>query len=481
MQIVQQLAGYSLGRADLVRRAMGKKKADIMAQEKEYFINGKLNDDGTIDVPGCVRNGISKEIAEEIWEQMADFSKYAFNKSHAAVYALLGAITAWLKYYYPVDFMAETMNVFVDNSEKLNLYLSVTRDMGMEILPPDVNKSQELFARDGEGIRFGLRGIRNLGKTAKLIIEERETRGEFQSYQDFVVRMGKYQSIDKKVLEGLIYSGALDSFEGSRKAKLEVLPQMLDEAKKQRNEYNSGQVTFFDIMPEFDKAREVTIPNLEEFEKRYKLEKEREYAGFYVTEHPLDEYIPYFKHEDVTEIGDLTANMEEDEGLKREIQNDFDGKRVKIAGIINDRKTYFTKKDAKPLYSFQVEGKTGTIKAVMFHNKIEAIGEIVEEGNIVIVDGTLKVDDFGLQIIVNDIVDISTLKNKKKPKALIVKAINKKQLVKLNEIINKNKDGNIPVYVIIKGQRLKADKMLSYNDATSKLIRNTFEFFKFVY
>lgn len=483
MQIVQKLAGYSLGRADLVRRAMGKKKADIMEKEKEYFINGKLNDDGTIDVPGCVRNGISKEIAEEIWEQMADFCKYAFNKSHAAVYALLGAITAWLKYYYPVDFMAETMNAFVDNSEKLNLYLSVTRDMGIEILPPDVNNSRELFARDGEGIRFGLRGIRNLGKTAKLIIEERETRGEFQSYQDFVVRMVKYQSIDKKVLEGLIYSGALDSFEGSRKAKLEVLPQMLDEAKKQRNEYNSGQVTFFDIMPEFDKARKVTIPNLEEFEKRYKLEKEREYAGFYVTEHPLDEYIPYFKHEDVTEIGDLTADMEEDEELNREIRRDLDGKRVQVAGIISEKKTFITKKEAKPLYTFQLQGKTGHIKAVMYADKIETMGEMIEEGNIVIIDGVLKVDDFGLQIVVKDVRDISSLKNKPIPKAIIIKIRNEQQLNKLKEILNKEGNGkSLPVYTIINERKYKSNKMLKYNYAINDVLQNTFaENYRLVY
>ena len=198
MQIVQSLAGYSLGRADLVRRAMGKKKNEIMREEKDYFINGKLNEDGSIDVPGCVRNGISKKIAEEIWEQMADFSKYAFNKSHAAVYALLGAITGWLKYYYPIDFMAETMNVFIDNSDKLNMYLAVVEDMDIDILPPDVNESGERFARDKKDIRFGLRGIKNLGKTAELIIEERKERGKFKDYQEFAVRMAKHQNIDKK-------------------------------------------------------------------------------------------------------------------------------------------------------------------------------------------------------------------------------------------------------------------------------------------
>lgn len=486
MQIVQSLAGYSLGRADLVRRAMGKKKDEIMKEEKDYFINGKLNEDGTIDVPGCVRNGISKEIAEEIWEQMADFSKYAFNKSHAAVYALLGAITAWLKYYYPIDFMAETMNVFINDSGKLKLYLSVTNDMGIKILPPNVNSSEELFARDGNDIRFGLRGIRNMGKTSKLIIEERNKRGKFKGYQDFAVRMAKYQRIDKRVLDGAIYSGALDEFEGTRKGKLEVLSLILSEASEEKRAHETGQIAIFDIMPEASHLKEVSIPNIEEFDKRYKLEKEKEFAGFYVTEHPLDDYIPYFKHEDITEIGYLTIDTrddaEEDIELNKEMKDDLDGKRIKVAGIINDRKTFFTKKDAKPLYVFQVEGKTGEIKAVMFSDKIEKIGERVQEGNVVIVDGVLKNNDFGLQLIVNDITDISTLKNKKSPKALAIKAIDKKQLVKLNEILNRDKDGYIPVYVTIEGKKLKAEKMLNYNDATSRLLENTFgENYRFVY
>jgi len=198
MQVVQKLGGYSLGRADLVRRAMGKKKADIMAQEKEIFINGKIKDDGTIEVPGCIRNGISKEIAEKVWHKMEDFCKYAFNKSHSAGYAVISIITAWLKYYYPIDFMASTINSFIDKSDKLKSYLSVCKDMGIKILPPHVNNSLELFSRSCNDIIFGLKGIKNMGKTTNLIMQEVTERGKFLNYQDFAVRMAKYQKINKK-------------------------------------------------------------------------------------------------------------------------------------------------------------------------------------------------------------------------------------------------------------------------------------------
>lgn len=490
MQIVQSLAGYSLGRADLVRRAMGKKKIKVMEQEKEYFIYGKLNEDGSVDVPGCVRNDIPKAVAEEIWEQMADFCKYAFNKSHAAVYAYLSAITGWLKYYYPIDFMAETMNVFISISNKLTMYLSVVNDMNIEILPPDVNKSGELFMSDGKNIRFGLRGIRNLGKTAELIINEREARGIFKDYQEFVVRMATHQNIDKKVLDGLIYSGALDSFEGSRKAKLQVLELILEEAKIEKVEHEAGQVTFFDIDPSFNHARKIQTPDVKEFEKRYKLEKEKEYAGFYVTEHPLDDYVKYFKDENITEIGYLLAETEDDEDIDIDIDNgiareNLDGMKVKIAGIIKDKKIFFTKKDFKPIYSFKIEGKTGEIKAVMFSNKIEMMGEKVEEGNIIIAEGTLKEDNFGLQLIVNDVVDITKLKeNENKQKILAINVIDEKQLEKLNnEILNtKAFNGNIPVYINLKGKKLKADKKINLDLATISKLDNIFaDNYKIVY
>ena len=476
MQIVQSLAGYSLGRADLIRRAMGKKKIKVMEQEKEYFINGKLNEDGTVDVPGCIRNGIPKAVAEEIWEQMADFCKYAFNKSHSAVYALLGAITGWLKYYYPIDFMAETMNAFINITNKLNMYLSVINDMKIEILPPDVNKSSELFISDGKNIGFGLRGIRNMGKTSKLVIKEREERGIFKDYQDFAVRMAKHQRIDKGVLDGAIYSSALDNFEGTRKAKLEILDLILQEAKIEKDEYEKGQVTIFDIDPTFKYAKRIETPDIEEFDKKYKLEKEKEYAGFYVTEHPLDDYVQYFKHENIIEIGYLLAETEDDGENNEIIKENLDGMKVKVAGIVNNKKIFFTKKDYKPLYTFQIEGRTGELKAVMFSNKIEIMGEKVEEGNVIIAEGTLKEDDFGLQLIVNNIVDITMLDKNKDSKILAINVLNQEQLDELNnEILNVDTfEGNTPVYINLKGQNLKANNKINLDLAVISKLDNIF-------
>ena len=394
---------------------------------------------------------------------------------------MLGAITGWLKYYYPIDFMAETMNVFIDNSDKLNMYLAVVEDMDIDILPPDVNESGERFARDEKDIRFGLRGIKNLGKTAELIIEERKERGKFKDYQEFAVRMAKHQNIDKKVLDGLIYSGALDSFEGSRSAKLEVLSLILDEAKKQRDEYNSGQVTFFDTNPEFNDARKIVVPNTEEFEKRYKLEKEKEYAGFYISEHPLDDYAKYFKHENIIEIGDLLPDTseedEESEEIAEIVAESYDNKRVKVAGIVRDKKVFYTKKDNKPLYSFQVEGRSGTIKSVMFADKIELIGEKIEDGNIIILEGIVKNNDFGLQIIADEVIDIEQLKiNDNKKQILAINLTNEAQLNKLNnEILNTNAyQGDIPVYVNLNGRALKSNKGVNLNIAVISKLDNMF-------
>lgn len=478
MTIVQNLAGYSLGRADLVRRAMGKKELDVMRKEKEYFIDGKLNDDGSIDVPGCVRNGIPRQVAAEIWEQMSDFSKYAFNKSHAAVYALLGAVTGWLKYYHPVDFMAETMNIFVSISVKLNTYLGVANDMGIKILPPDVNSSSERFARDGDNIRFGLRGIRNMGKTSELIIEERNERGTFVDYQEFAVRMAKFQKLNKRVLDGAVYAGALDGFYGTRRAKLEVLDLILKEASTEKAAHDKGQVSIFDIMPEEAHLKAVITPDTEEFEKRYKLEKEKEFAGFYVTEHPLDDYTKYFRDEDITEIGYLMDDeSEEDLDDEYAIKESYDGMKVKIAGIINDKKVFYTKKDNKPLYVFQIEGKTGAIKAVMFADNIERIGEKVEDGNVVIIDGVLKEDDFGLQIIANNIVDINDLKKKeKKVKALTVYVRNREQLNEFDrEVLSvKSFAGDVPVFIKTNAATTRIKNNLNLDIALISKLDNMF-------
>lgn len=457
MQIVQKLAGYTLGRADLVRRAMGKKKIEVMNEEKEYFINGKLDKDGNIEVPGCIRNGISKEAAEIIWHKMEDFSKYAFNKSHSAGYAMIAAVTAWLKYYYPVDFMAATMNSFIDKQDKLKVYLSVAKSMGIDILPPDYNKSLMLFSREGDHIIFGLKAIRNMGATAEKIIEERNARGLFKDFQDFTERMMVHQTIGKKVLEGMIYSGAVDSTEGTRRAKLAALEMYIKAAKKKKHEKETNQVTIFDM---FAKARDlvtIEVPDLDEFEKRFKLEQENHYAGFYVTEHPLDDYHVYFKDQDIREIADFISDEED------EIKESYDGHRVKIAGIVRDFNIYYTKKDGKPLYVFKIEDRTGSMDAIMFSRQIENSTGI-KEGAIAIFDGDLKDDDRGLQLVINSSYEIESLLQKENIKEVRIR-LGEDDLDEFKEIFSQFAPGENELYVYVGKKRYKYPQKIDIRES----------------
>lgn len=487
IMIVQELAGYSLGRADIVRRAMGKKEIDVMEKEKEYFIDGKLDENGNIEVPGCVRKGIEREVAEKIWAKMEDFCRYAFNKSHAAAYALLAIITAWLKHYYPTDFMSETLNSFMDKSDKIEIYLSVCKDMGIEILPPDINVSSERFARNASdsNIVFGLKGIRNLGKVSALLIKERETRGQFKDYQDTVVRMMKHQDINKKVLEGLIYSGSLDRFEGTRRAKIEHLPALLKHSKIESKSFHAGQINLLDICDELSHLREIKTPTFEEFHKRYMLDKEKEYAGFYVTEHPLDEYVDYFKGENISEIGFLKPELDENEEGVSTQAHSIDGTRVKIAGIVKNVKTFYAKKSNNPLKVFQIEGKTGTIDAIMFYKQIQMFGNSLNEGEIIIADGVMSDDDRGLQLIVNEIVDIDALKRSKQHiKALAINIRNNADMDKLKATIlnNANYEGSVPLIIVKDKQKLRYNKGVNVDLKLISVLDNSFgENYRLIY
>lgn len=478
--IVRKLAGYSLGRGDLIRRAMGKKKSDVMEQEKEYFINGKLDEEGNIEVMGCRRNGISEEVAIIIWDKMADFAKYAFNKSHAAAYAMIAYITAWIKHYYPIEFMTAMLNSFITTSKKLKLYIRVCLNMGIQLLPPDVNNSQQYFSIEGENsIRFGLMGLKNMGKTSMQILEEREDRGIFNNYQDLAERMAKHQKIGRKELQAIIYSSAGDCFEGTRNAKLSILEKILKSASVEKNNFQSGQLDIFGLKPEFAVFKAIQTPEMEEFDKKFKLEKEKEYAGFYVTEHPLDDYEKYFIEEKVTEIGIFDQEeVDEDEDMDDEeiasfINYEFDGQRVKVAGIVKDLKIYYTKKDQKPLYVFKIEDRTGELDAVIFSDRIELNHDKLIEDKIVIVEGTMKHDDRGLQLIVKNMFDIEAIAKSETPKCIWVKAIEKTQFSKLNEIVSNNK-GQTPVYLRYQNQSYKASDEIALNFSTFSKIQEIF-------
>ena len=287
MQVVRSLGGYTLGRSDLVRRAMSKKKAAVMEKERQNFVYGNEEE----GVPGCVNRGISEEIANKIYEQMMDFAKYAFNKSHAAAYAVVAYQTAYLKCHFPVEFMAALMTSVIDNPPKVAGYILSSRRMGIAILPPDINKGDSTFSVDGGGIRYGLSAIKSIGKPViEAIVAERNQRGDFTSLRDFIERMtGK--DVNKKAIENFIKAGAFDELPGNRRQKMMVYAQILDAIVQEKKNMMAGQMSLFDFVSEEEKtAYEIHMPDVEEYPKEAKLAFEKEVLGIYISGHPLEEY-----------------------------------------------------------------------------------------------------------------------------------------------------------------------------------------------
>lgn len=409
MFIVRELAGFSKGQSDTIRKAMGKKKKEIIDEYEEYFIYGSAKHDEknpskSLNIPGCINCGIPEDVARTIWGKMKKFAEYAFNKSHATAYADIGVRTAWLAFYYPVEYMCATLNSFITKAEKIRLYMAICKKKGIKILPPDVNKSEEKFTVEGDSIRFGLMGIKNMGKAAKDIVYERKKNGPFADMQDFAERMALYSRIDKKMLEALIYASALDEFEGTRKAKLAALPNILSAAASNKKQVEFGQLSLFDS-PEMAVYKKVPIPEMEEFEKRYKLEKEKEYSGFYVTEHPLDEYAKITSREDVVEINDVLSDDSSetsDEDILNIRGSLYENQNVKLCGIMRDVVQRYTRSGNR-LITFILEDKSGEIKCTAFNSCIEENEGKFTEGNICYVLIKVKTDDFGTQGILQKI------------------------------------------------------------------------------
>ena len=280
MQIVRSLAGYTLGRSDLVRRAMSKKKASVMEKERQNFVYGNEAE----GVPGCIANGIPEKVANKIYDDMIDFAKYAFNKSHAAAYAVVSYQTAYLKYYYPVEFMAALMTSVIDNPSKVSEYILSCRKMGIQILPPDINCGESAFSVDGKSIRYGLSAIKSVGKPViHAIVEERREHGLFKNMKDFVTRMAG-REVNKRAIENFIKSGAFDCLEGNRHQKIMVYPRIMDSVMQEKKNAMAGQMTLFDIVGEEDKkAFEISLPDVPEYEKEVLLGFEKEVLGVYIS------------------------------------------------------------------------------------------------------------------------------------------------------------------------------------------------------
>ena len=400
MQIVRELAGYSLGRADLVRRAMGKKKLDVMAKEREYFINGQVDENGNVLVPGCVRNGIDKESANKIFDEMAEFAKYAFNKSHAAAYSVVSYRTAYLKTYYPEEFMAATLNSFLGNLDKVPIYIYECKRLNIGILKPDINKSFTKFTVQDKKIRFGLGSIKNVGISAiETVISERERNGEFESFTDFCERI-QSGTVNRKCIECLIKAGCFDEMNQTRATLLASYERILDTINNQGRNSMANQVTMFDLVqPEETVKYQYTV--LKELDERELLAQEKEMIGIYISGHPLEKIKEAIQRQ--TNINSIQIK-----DLNGENAGNFkDGQNVKYAGTITSVKKKYTKRNTIMAF-VTVEDLYGSAEIVVFDSVFSRCDNILVEENIVIVEGRLSIkEDEDARIIVQYIKEFS--------------------------------------------------------------------------
>lgn len=447
MQIVRDLAGYSLGRADLVRRAMGKKKLDVMAKERENFVHGKLDENGNIEIAGCVRNGIDEKSADKIFDEMSEFAKYAFNKSHAACYAVIAYRTAYLKTYYPAEFMAAMLNSFIGNLDKVPIYIDECKKKNISILKPDINESITKFTAKDMSIRFGLGSIKNVGIAAvDSIVRERNENGEYKDFADFCERIYG-ESVNKKCIESLIKAGAFDNLGKTRKtliASFEGIINMVADSNKQ--DY-TGQVTMFDIGNQNQEMQKVkyTFNEFSEYTERELLSMEKEMLGIYISGHPLEKY-----RKQIEEVSNIsTIEMKE---ANEEIENNRetsikDGQRVKLVGIINKIKKKFTKNN-KIMAFVTVEDLYGSCEIVVFESCYNNCSEILLEEGIVVIDGKISIkEDSDMTILANSITE---LKEKKKQKLVLnIVDLTENQKMKLRGAIKffTGERNNLPVFV----------------------------------
>lgn len=383
MQIVRDLGGYTLGRSDLVRRAMSKKKQAVMEKERANFIYGNKEE----GVPGCKANGISEEVASRIYDDMMDFAKYAFNKSHAACYAVVAYQTAYLKYYYPVEFMAALMTSVIDNPGKVAEYIMVCRSMGISILPPDINQGESGFSVKDRSIRYALTAIKSVGRPViEAVVEERRQRGEFTNLKDFITRMAD-KDVNKKAIENFIKAGAFDSLPGTRKQFMSAYVQIMDHIIHDRKNNMAGQMSLFDIVDESQKEDfDVKLPDVGEYSKEMLLAFEKEVLGVYISGHPLEEQEELWKKV----ITNTTADFMLDEETGATIVRD--NATAVIGGLISDKKIKYTKND-KIMAFLQIEDLVGTVEVIVFPKDYEKNSGKLLEDNKVFVRGRVSLEE----------------------------------------------------------------------------------------
>ena len=382
MQIVRNLAGYTLGRSDLVRRAMSKKKAAVMEKERQNFVYGNEEE----GVPGCIANGISEQTANKIYDDMIDFAKYAFNKSHAAAYAVVSYQTAFLKYYYPVEFMAALMTSVIEMPTKVAEYIQVCRQMNIKILPPDVNRGAYGFSVDNGAIRYGLSAIKSVGRPViNALVEEREVKGEYRSLKDFIERLTG--TVNKRAIENFIKAGALDCLEGNRRQKMLVYSQIVDSIAQEKKNSFAGQMSLFDLVSDEEKKEyEIRMPDVEEYDKEMILAFEKDVLGIYLSGHPLERYRNIMEKM----ISAKTTDFQPDE--ESGIPKVYDGQKVIIGGMITEKTIKYTRNN-KVMAFLTVEDLLGTVEIVVFPRDYEKWQSMLNEDARVFVQGRVNAED----------------------------------------------------------------------------------------
>ncbi len=383
MQIVRDLAGYTLGRSDLVRRAMSKKKQSVMEQERKNFVYGNPEE----NVPGCIANGIDEKVANKIYDEMIDFAKYAFNKSHAAAYAVIAYQTAYLKYYYPLEYMASLMTSVQDHVVKVSEYILTCRRLGIEILSPDINEGEGRFSVSNNSIRYGISAIKSVGRPViEGIIEEREAGGPFTSITDFLKRMGG-KEMNKRAVENLIKAGACDCLPGCRQQKMLVFGKIMDGIHQEKRHSMAGQMSLFDfVSKEERKDYEISLPNVGEYDKETLLGFEKEVLGVYISGHPLEEYESRWRKNITAVTSDFLLDEETNETKVK------DGETVLVGGMITEKTIKYTKTNQQMAF-LTIEDLVGTVEAVVFPRDYEKNQALIQPEAKVFIRGRANVEE----------------------------------------------------------------------------------------
>ena len=479
MEIVRVLAGYSLGGADLMRRVISKKKMEQMEIERKNFIYGKKDENGVQVIDGCINRGIDEKTAISIFDEIYDFANYAFNKSHAAAYAYVTYQTAFLKAFYPVEFMASLISS-VDDADKINEYAANGKEMGIALCPPDVNKSTDSFTVEGNAIRFGLSAVKNVGRGfIQKLVEERERNGEFKNFADFIERMtGK--DINKRAVEGMIMCGAFDSLGVKRSQLMKVYEAAIDNEAVNKKGNLEGQMTLFDEITT-QESFDISLPEIDEFDKKTLLKMEKQTIGMYLSGNPMDEYSEKIKSITKHNIQSILSSVEKGEdGEYKQVEGEItDGQNIRICAIVSNRKNKITRSNSQMAF-IKLEDGFGTIEALVFPKVLDKYSDVLQEENVIVCDGRVSIrEDEEPKLLLEKalLLDMVNVSPKKKMIYLRIEKRNNESLNVFKKIA-KNYSGDIPVLIYFEDtkQRLMAPEELYMNASSNAIMQLKAEF-----